>query len=101
MRTDVSIALMSLGSLVVVASCVGARRSAADPFVLVHFVTPITSLGAPLVGIGLVVHYGIGLASAAVAVTVVLLAGGAPALQAATGRLIAEHDGRVEPDSPE
>lgn len=101
MRTDVALACISLGVLVVVGSCVGARRAAADPLVLLHFVTPITSVGAPLVELGLVVQHGVGLTSAVVVACVVLLALGAPALQTATARCIAEHEGLVEGDSPE
>ncbi len=101
MRTDLALALMSLGGLVVVAACLGARRAARDPYALLHFLTPISSLGAPLLGLGLVVEHGWTLASAQAAATVVLLAAGAPALQAATARCIAEHDGRVPRESPE
>lgn len=66
-----------------------------------HLLTPVTSIAAPLVGMGIAVDTGVHLATAMVLVTVAVLAGTGPALAAATGRVSAQRDGRIDPESPE
>lgn len=66
-----------------------------------HFLTPVTSIAAPLVGLGIAVDTGVHLATAMVLVTVAIVAGTGPALAAATGRVSAQRDGRIDTESPE
>ena len=66
-----------------------------------HFITPITSLGAPLVGLALAIENGWGETTAEILFTVFLLALVGPALEAATGRLAAQQEGWVPRRSPE
>jgi multicomponent Na+:H+ antiporter subunit G len=77
------------GVLVVIAAAIGMVR-ARDLVSRLHFLTPVTTLGGPLIGLGLIIANGINLGSAVTALTVVLLAVTGPVLQSATARLKAD-----------
>jgi multicomponent Na+:H+ antiporter subunit G len=79
------------GVAVVGASALGAML-ARTPLSRLHFLTPITSLAAPLIGAGLVAANGWNLGSAAVVVIVVLLGVTGPVVQSATGRLYGQRE---------
>lgn len=100
MSHDVSLALVALGTAVVVASSLGAlaMRSSFDR---IHFVTPITSLGCPLVAAGLGVAEGWGLTAASLILIAGLLFFAGPVLGAATGRRAGQFEGRVPSSSPD
>lgn len=101
MGHDVALALVGLGTAVVVAASVGALIAGSSELVRVHYLTPITSLGAPLVGAGVCVAEGWGLTSGQIIVIVGLLFVTGPVLGAATGRVIAQQDGVLSPGGPE
>lgn len=67
----------------------------------VHYLTPTTSLGTPLVGLGLVLQHGWSLTSAQIVLTCVLLMVTGPVLASATVRLVTQQDGSVPKESPE
>ncbi|HKN56291.1 MAG TPA: monovalent cation/H(+) antiporter subunit G [Amycolatopsis sp.] len=77
------------GVAVVIAAAVAMLR-ARDLLSRLHFLTPATTLGGPLIGLGLVVANGWNLGSATIALTVVLLALTGPVLQSATAHLKVE-----------
>ncbi|MFC0438249.1 monovalent cation/H(+) antiporter subunit G [Kutzneria buriramensis] len=87
--------LLAAGTLVVVASSVAAVL-VRDFYRRLHFLTPVTSIGAPLIGLALAVENGWGLTTAIVLLTVALLAFTAPVLTAAVGRVGAQRDGIVD-----
>lgn len=87
--------LLAAGSLVVVASALGAVLSR-DFYRRLHFLTPVTSIGGPLVGLALAIENGWGLTTAIVLLTVALLAGSGPVLTAAVARVGAQRDGIVD-----
>ncbi|ATY13099.1 hypothetical protein CU254_23655 [Amycolatopsis sp. AA4] len=91
--------LVFAGVFVVLASAAGLLR-AKDLLTRLHFLSPATTLGAPLVGIGLVLVNGVHLGSGAILATVVLLALTGPILQSATARLEARHRGEIDEDLP-
>ncbi|HET6794484.1 MAG TPA: monovalent cation/H(+) antiporter subunit G [Acidimicrobiales bacterium] len=95
-----SLALLTAGVAVIVVSSLGAmaQKGALDRL---HYVTPITSLGAPLVGLSLAVADGWGLSTAEILLTVFLLAAAGPVLEAATGRMVAQERGLVPERSPD
>ena len=101
MSHDVALGLVALGCSVMVASALGALVTRRDDLDRLHFVTPITSLGAPLAGAGVCVQEGWGLSSAQVIVIVIILFVSGPVLGAATGRLIAQQRGRIDAEGPE
>lgn len=101
MRHDVALALTILGSAVVVASCLGAIARDWSSHDRLHFLAPVSAIGGPLIGAGLIVADGVGLTSGEVLLTVVLLAVSGPVLTSATGLLIAQNEGRVEPGEEE
>lgn len=66
-----------------------------------HYLTPATSLGAPLVGLGLVIANGWGLTSAQIAVTCTVMVVTGPALTSAVLRVAGQRAGTVSGESPE
>jgi len=88
-------ALLAAGCLVIVSSAVGALV-AKDFYRRLHWLTPVTSLGGPLVGVALAIANGWSLTTAIVLLTVFLLGVTAPILTAAAGRVAAQRDGIVD-----
>ena len=93
-------ALLVAGVAVIVASSCAAF-SMKNVVNRIHYLTPITSLGGPLVGLALAVENGWGLATAQILFIVFLLALAGPALAAATGRLAAQREGLIEREAPQ
>ncbi|EWM10751.1 monovalent cation/H(+) antiporter subunit G [Kutzneria sp. 744] len=87
--------LLGAGSLVVVASSIAAVL-VRDFYRRLHWLTPVTSIGGPLIGLSLAVANGWSLTTAVVLLTVVLLGITGPVLTAAVGRTAAQRDGIVE-----
>jgi multicomponent Na+:H+ antiporter subunit G len=92
--------LVGLGTLITVLAAVAAVR-AGDVYVRVHCLTVVTSVGSPLIGVGLIVVNGFGFTGASVLLVVLLQAVGGPLLGAATGRVNAQRDGVIGSGSPE
>lgn len=92
--------LLGLGLLVTVAAALGAlvMRSTYNRM---HFLTPVNSLGAPLIGLALAVQNGWSPTTAEILFTVFLLALSGPVLEAATGRLATQREDLIPTDSPE
>ena len=96
----VALALYGLGVVVVVVSSWLAllpRR----PLDRLHLISPGTSLGAPLVGLGIALENGWSLAAAEALLIAALLAFTGPALVASTGRVVAEREGVLAEKEPE
>ena len=94
------LALLAGGIAIVVTASIEATFSG-PPYSRLHFVTPITSIGGPLVGLALAISNGWGLTTALILLIVSLLAVTGPVLQAATGRVAAQRAGIHPPESPE
>ena len=97
---DLALALLAAGTLVVIVSTWAAfafRRI----YDRLHLLTPITSLGAPLIGLALAIENGWTLTTGEILITVVLLAVSGPVLEAATGRVAAQREGLISRESPE
>jgi multicomponent Na+:H+ antiporter subunit G len=92
--------LLGVATLVVVLSAVG-LVAAPSALSRLHFIAPVTSLAAPLVGVAYLVDQGPGLAAGVVLVVVGLLALTGPPLGAAIGRLAAAEQGLLPPESPQ
>lgn len=101
MAHDVALGLVALGSAVIILSAIGAVRVGPDRLDRVHYLTPITSVGAPLVCLGLCVQQGWGLTTGQILLTGALLFATGPVLGAATGRLVATEQGRIKVDPPQ
>jgi multicomponent Na+:H+ antiporter subunit G len=95
-----SVVLVSLGTAVIVAACLGALV-APDVFSKLHYSTPITSLGGPLIAIGLSVDSGANLTTASILFPAALLFFCSPILSAAIGRCAAKTQGQSDTESPE
>lgn len=87
--------LLALGTLVAVTSAIGALVTK-DFYRRLHWLTPVTSFGGPLVGLALAVANGWSLTTAIVVLIVILLAVTGSVLAAATGRVAAQRDGIVD-----
>lgn len=94
------LALLAAGATVVVIASVEAALSRSS-YSRLHFLTPISSAGAPLIGLALAIANGWGLTTALILLVVALLALTGPVLQAATGRVAAERDGLLPAEEPE
>ncbi|HLH99832.1 MAG TPA: monovalent cation/H(+) antiporter subunit G [Acidimicrobiales bacterium] len=101
MTADIALALVSLGTAVIVLSCTGAAVIRTGTFDRVHFLTPITSIGVPLIVAGLCVTTSTALGIAWLAVLGALLAATGPVVEAAIGRRLAQLAGKVPPASPQ
>lgn len=66
-------------------------------FVRLHFLTPVTSVGGPLIGLGLAIENGWGITTGLILLVVALLAMTGPVLEVATGRVMAQREGIVSP----
>jgi multicomponent Na+:H+ antiporter subunit G len=69
--------------------------------VRLHFLSPVTSIGAPLIGLSLLVARGWGLATGLILLTVALVSASGPAIAIATARVIAQREGIARSESPE
>lgn len=96
---EVALGLYGAGTAVVVAAALGAVTMR-QAYNRLHFLTPGTSLGAPLIGLALGIENGWGLTTALDLFIVFLLALTGPVLEAATGRVAAQRDHLVDEESP-
>lgn len=101
MAHDTALALVILGTAVTVAACMAAVAMRSSVFDRMHFLTPITSIGGPLVAFGLALEQGWGLTAASYLLIAALLFASGPFLEAAMGRLLGQIEGKVPPSSPE
>lgn len=65
-----------------------------------HLLTPVTSVGGPLIGLALAIRDGWSLTTGEIGLTVALLALSGPVLEAATGRVTAQRQGITKQESP-
>jgi monovalent cation/proton antiporter MnhG/PhaG subunit len=93
MRHAIGLALAGLGCAVVLAACLGALVSRGDVFLRLHFVTPVTSLGVPLIAVGLSVESGQPYVVAELLVIALLLFVAGPVVDTAVGRVAAQNRG--------
>ncbi len=100
MTHDAAVALVVAGTVVIVAASMGAL-AARDRYHRLHFTTPITSLGGPLVAIGLSVQNGAGLTTASILLPTFILFFASPVMSAAIARTSAQRDGLIESESPQ
>ena len=91
----VALVLVALGSGVVVLSAVGAAVVPGGALVRVHFLTPVTSLGLPLVAVGLCVESGQPFTIAELLFIALVIGVSGPVLGSATGRAAAQEQGRL------
>lgn len=101
MAHDVALSLVGLGTAVIVAACISALAMRSSVFDRMHYLTPITSLGCPLVACGLCVEQGWGLTAASYLLVTGLLFISGPFLEAAMGRMLGQVEGKVPESSPE
>jgi hypothetical protein len=101
MDHEIALSLVGLGVAVVIASVIGALVMGTDSFNRLHFVTPITSVAGPLVAAGLCIQTGWGITAGTIILVVGLLFVAGPLTAAATGRLIAQTDAKVDSEAPQ
>lgn len=92
--------LLFFGVGVVVASSLAALFLR-GVFVRLHFLSPVTSVGAPLIGLALAIENGWGLTTALIVVTVALLGLCGPIVEVATARVVAQREAIVIEESPQ
>jgi multicomponent Na+:H+ antiporter subunit G len=84
--------LASLATLIIVLSAAGALV-VRSPLARLHFLSPVTSLAAPVLGVALVLQQGWGISAGLIVLTIGLLAASSPVLESAIARLIGLTDG--------
>jgi multicomponent Na+:H+ antiporter subunit G len=87
-RQTIVVVLLAAAGLVVVLSAVG-LLAAGDRLPRLHFVTPVTSIAAPLTGAAYAVQLGWGIAAGLAVTIVLLLAVTGPVLGASIARVVA------------
>lgn len=97
---DLVVVLYVAGLVIIVAAALGAL-TLRGVYPRLHFLTPMTSLGAPLICAALGIQNGWGLTTGEIILIVALLAVTGPVLESATGRLAAQTDGLITRESPE
>ncbi|MBO0693103.1 MAG: monovalent cation/H(+) antiporter subunit G [Acidimicrobiaceae bacterium] len=95
-----ALTLVVAGTAVVVMACLAALAFG-DFYRRLHCATAVTSLGVPLVALGLSVDSGANLTTASILLPVALLFLTSPILSAAVARTRAQAEGRVRSESPE
>ena len=100
MRHAVALSLVVAGVAVIVLSSLGAALVRGDVFTRLHFVTPVTSIGAPLVGAGLCIESGQPWVVAELLLIVVLLFVSGPVLEASAARAAAQERGVEQEEQP-
>ncbi len=90
-----------LAGVVVVVACSLLALRMRRPLDRLHLLAPMTTVGAPLVTIGLAVNEGWTLPGAQIVVTGLLVSLTGPAMASATGRVIAMQEGTVPRETPE
>lgn len=95
-----AVALFGLGVAVVVLTALGSLR-VRRPEDRLHFVTPATALGTPLIGLGLALANGWSLTTAQIVLTCLLIMITGPVLSSAAARVAAMREGSVTRESPE
>ncbi|MGH8979911.1 MAG: monovalent cation/H(+) antiporter subunit G [Acidimicrobiales bacterium] len=98
---DVALGLVALGTAVIVASVLGALAVRGDELTRLHYLSPLSSLGVPLLGAGVCVARGWGIADGEIILVLGIFFFTGPAMSAATARLIAEQDGMLPTEGPE
>jgi multicomponent Na+:H+ antiporter subunit G len=92
--------LLFLGvAIIVVSSC--AALWLRGVFVRLHYLSPVTSVGAPLIGIALGLENGWGLTTGLILLVVFLLAVSGPVVEVTTARVMAQREGIVIQESPQ
>lgn len=96
----VAVSVFLTGAVLVAVSALAAlrMRRAVDRL---HLLAPMTTLGAPLVAIGLVIDRGWSLPSAEICLTCVLLAVTGPVMSSAAARVASAREGSIPQEEPE
>jgi multicomponent Na+:H+ antiporter subunit G len=96
----VAVILVVAGTVVIAAACLAALVTP-DKYTRLHYATPITSFGGPLIAVGLSVDSGPNLTTASILLPTALLFFSGPILSAAIGRMLAQREKRISPEPPE
>lgn len=100
MTHALALALLWAGAGITVLAAVRAVL-ARTPYNRLHYLTPITSFGGPLIGLSLAIETGWYLATVEILVIIALLAVSGPVLEAATARVAAQRDDLVPTEAPQ
>jgi monovalent cation/proton antiporter MnhG/PhaG subunit len=97
MTHQIALVLVGFGCAVSALAALGAVAVRGDVFMRLHFLTPVTSLGAPAVCIGLCIESGQPWVVAELLVIALLLFVAGPVLESSTARAAAQARG-LEPE---
>lgn len=100
MTHAIGLGFIVAGTAVVVLAAVGSVAVRGDVFTRLHFVTPVTSLGAPLVATGVCIDSGQPWVIAEVSLITLLLFVSGPVLEAAAAQTAAQDHGVITDEQP-
>jgi multicomponent Na+:H+ antiporter subunit G len=96
----VALVLVAIGCGVITLSALGAVTVGGDMFTRLHFLTPVTSLGAPVVCVGLCIESRQPWVVAEMIVIALMLFVAGPVLESSTARAYAQVRGVDEEEQP-
>lgn len=99
MMHALAIALLAAGVAMCLVSTLG-MLAVPDPMTRLHLLTPVTSVGVPLIAVAIVVDTGLSRSAVKVLLIAMLVALAGPALSSATGRVIGQRAGLLPPEEP-
>src|SRR3954462_12369334 len=100
MAHDIGLALVVVGTVVIVAAAPASPAVGGAVFTRLDFLTPVTSLGGPLVAVGLCIESGQPWVVAELLLITLLLFVSGPVLEAATARAAAQDRGIETEEQP-
>lgn len=95
-----ALVMVGIGCTVIALAAVGAATVGGDMFMRLHFLTPVTSLGAPVVCVGLCLESRQPWVIAELVVIAVMLFVAGPVLESSTARASAQVRGIDKEDQP-
>ena len=98
---QIAVDVLLFAGVAIVAASAWAALWLRGVFVRLHYLSPVTSLGGPLIGIALGLENGWGLTTGLILLIVGLLAVSGPVVAVATTRVVAQREAVILEESPQ
>ena len=98
---QIAVDVLLFAGVAIVAASAWAALWLRGVFVRLHYLSPVTSLGGPLIGIALALENGWGLTTGLILLVVGLLAVSGPVVAVATTRVVAQREALILEESPQ
>ena len=98
---QIAVDVLLFAGVAIIAASAWAALWLRGPFVRLHYLSPVTSLGGPLIGIALALENGWGLTTGLILLVVGLLAVSGPVVEVATSRVMAQREALIGEEAPQ